>query len=177
MLVLELIVIGVALVVAVSIVWYTLKLGISPMPSAESARAEILQLIDLAEDGPIIDLGSGWGNLLIPLARQYPERSIVGYELSPVPWLFSVFLKRVLGLKNLHVLRRDFLHEDLSHAAVLICYLHPEGMQGIASKLHTDHHCAGCLISHNFALPSFEPEKVIKANDLFRSPIYVYRFG
>jgi len=169
------------LLIGASIVWSTLSLGISPMPSSKKARLAMLQLIREidkeeagADDGAIFELGSGWGNLLIPLAKTYPEREVVGYELSLMPWLTSVMLKQLLGLKNLQVHRKDFLLADLTRASVVLCYLFPGGMNNIERKLNADAGEVRYLISNNFALPSHTASKTLQIDDFYRSPVYLY---
>jgi hypothetical protein len=162
---------------AATIVWSTLRVGISPMPSSEKARDAIFELMKDSGGGTVYDLGSGWGSLVIPLARQYPNRRIVGYEISFVPWLVSVLRKRVFGLRNLHLYRKDFLQADFSKAEVLICYLHTVGMSEIAKKLMAERCFDGVLISNNFGLRDFQPERTVQINDFYKSPIYRYRLS
>jgi hypothetical protein len=125
--------------------------------------------------GPVYDLGSGWGGLVIPLSKKYPDRKIVGYEVSFVPWLVSVLFRSVFRLHNLEIYRKNFLQADLSGAEVLICYLHTEGMSEVAKKLTAERSADGFLISNNFGLPIGQPEKTVKINDFYKSPIYRYR--
>ena len=125
--------------------------------------------------GPIVDLGSGWGTLVVALARKYPHRKVIGYEISFVPWLYSVIRKSVSGLDNLNLHRRDFLDADLSEASVLICYLFPGGMVSLEDKLDRDNVRNVLIVSSTFALPSSEPVKVIRVKDIYRTPVYLYR--
>ena len=173
----ELSFIALLLLACLSILWSTVKVGISPMPSSSKARQAIVQLIATAGDGPIVDLGSGWGSLVIPLAVKYPGRQVVGYELSLLPWLVTVLIGKCLRLNNLTVYRQDFFSADLSNASVIVCYLFPAGMAALALRL-AELKAAPCyLISNTFALPSFQPETSLRLDDLYRSPIYRYRIG
>jgi predicted RNA methylase len=168
----------------ISIVWSTLTSGISPMPSSKKARQAMLQLVgeivsetaDEIDTGPIFELGSGWGNLLMPLAKEYPQRQIIGYELSIVPWFTTLILKNLLGLKNITVYRKNFLHADLTSASIILCYLYPEGMQDLESKIKSQRGQLKYLISNNFSLPMQQPIKSIQLDDLYQSPIYLYKF-
>ena len=172
---LDVFLIALTLIAGATIVWSTLTLGISPMPSTHKARQAMFQLADETGDGSIYDLGSGWGHLVIRLAKRYPHRQIVAYELSMLPWLTTLALKRMLGLSNLTIHRENFLKADLSQASVIMCYLHPPTMKSINEKLVQENEGAQYLISHNFALPSHQAFKVIRLNDFYRSPIYLYR--
>ena len=158
-----------------SIVWSSLRTGISPMPSSRKATRTMLTEIGTADTGPIIDTGSGWGTLVIALAKKYPQRQVIGYELSPVPWLISFIRKQTGQIHNLSLHRKDFLKADLSNATTLLCYLFPGGMISLETKLQDEQNKISLIISNTFAMPSHEPSKVIELNDIYSTPVYVYR--
>ena len=135
------------------------------------------KLIDETGSGTIIDLGSGWGNFVIPIAKRYPQRQIVGYEISFLPYFTSTLIKHILGLKNLTLYRQDFLKANLSTASVLVCYLFPATMNKIKNKLLLDKPGVEFLISNNFSLPSHQFDKVIQLNDFYKSPVYLYKLN
>ena len=175
--VLEIVVVVGILLVVLSIAWSTARVGISPTPSSGKARDVMIELLADTSTGPVYDLGSGWGGLVIRLARKYPDRKIVGYEVSLVPWLVSVFFKKILRLGNLEIYKKNFLQADLSGADVLVCFLHTDGMCQLAQKLTAEEGFNGFLISNYFALPSCQPEVSMRINDFYQSPIYCYRLG
>ena len=74
---------------AVLIVVYSLRVGITPMPSSGAARRRIVELVPADLEGTILELGSGWGGLAVALARRFPAAQVVAYELSPVPWIVA----------------------------------------------------------------------------------------
>ena len=86
----------------------------------------------------------------------------------------SVLLKKVLGLDNLRVYRKNFLREDLARASVVVCYLFPGDMRGIENKLKAEGGSFEYLISNNLSLPSNKPIKTIQIDDFYKSPIYLY---
>ena len=131
----ELILLAFVFLISMSIVWTTLQTGISPMLSSRKARQAMLAAIDSSKNSPLIDLGSGWGTLVVALSRKYPQRQIIGYELSWFPWLVSLIRKYILRLDNLTLYREDFLKAKLPDSSVLLCYLFPKGMLYIEEKL------------------------------------------
>ncbi|WP_051303105.1 class I SAM-dependent methyltransferase [Psychromonas aquimarina] len=145
------------------------------MPSSNTAFKAVIQLIDESGTGTVVDLGSGWGNLVIRLARRYPQRQIIGYELSLLPWLTTKIIGKCLRLKNLTLYKQDFYKADLYNASLLICYLDPLAMLKIKNKLAAQPGNINFLISNNFALPAWQPEKVIRLNDFYKSPVFLYR--
>ncbi len=173
----EIILLIIAVLIALSIVYSTARFGISPMPSSKKAYQAMIKLIDETGSGPIIDLGSGWGNFVIPIAKRYPQRQIIGYEMSLLPCLISTLIKHALGLKNLTLYRQDFLTANLSTASVLVCYLFPAAMDKIKIKLQLEKPGVEFLISNNFALPSHQFDKVIQLNDFYKSPVYLYKLN
>ena len=150
-------------------------MGISPMPSSKKARQAMLQLTADTGDGAILELGSGWGNLLIALALAYPQRNIVGYELSFFPWLISKMIIKVRGIKNIQLQRKNFIHADLTEASVIVCYLYPGAMTKLEKKLKAEKSELNYLISNSFFLPSYQPSKTIQLNDFYKSNVYLYR--
>ena len=92
-----------------------------------------------------------------------------------MPWLTAVLVKKLLRLKNLELYRQDFLKSDWSGASVIVCYLFPGGMDSINNKLESEKSDIGFVISNNFALPSYQPDKIIRLNDFYNSPIYFYK--
>ena len=171
---LELILLVFVLLTALSIVWSTLQTGISPMMSSGKACQAMLAAIDRPANGPLIDLGSGWGTLVIAVARKYPHQQVIGYELSWFPWLVSIIRKYSLRLDNLTLYRKDFKNAELSNASILFCYLSPGSMVALHKKLNHEQLNEILIVSNTFALPSCQPTKVIRLKDVYQTPIYVY---
>ena len=102
------IVIGLALAALISIVFTSLRVGISPMPSSRKAQQAIISAIPQNTEGLIFDLGSGWGNVVLPLARSFPLATIRGVEVSLIPWAVSQIRASLSGPSNLNIERGNF---------------------------------------------------------------------
>jgi hypothetical protein len=166
--------VGLGLAVVAAIVVPSLRIGIAPMPSGALARRTMLDLVGTPRPGDsIADLGSGWGHLAIACARRHPACEVVGYERSWLPWIVSVIAARCCRLHNLRLLRQDFLAADLSRHDVLLCYLFRDGMRRLGGKLAGDD-CRPLLVSHTFALPGRDADRVVELGDLYRSRLWVY---
>lgn len=158
--------------VIVAVVWGSVANGISPMPTSPKVKAALFKVLPKVE-GTIIDLGSGWGTLLTPLAKAYPHSKIIGYETSWVPYLVSKLRKR----PNLSIIRRDLFSISLENATMVICYLYPGAMKRLQTKLDRELKKGTWVVSHTFALPGWKPLKVVEVNDLYRTKIYLYQKG
>ena len=57
----------------------------------------------------VIDLGSGWGTLLLPLARNFPQHKFIGYEISKLPFIVSTWRGR--NYQNLMFYKKDIIYD------------------------------------------------------------------
>ena len=159
-----------------TIVWYTLKNGMSPMPTGPRIQRAILDVLSrIQRDGVVVELGSGWGTLALGVARKNSDLRVVGFENSPVPYWISRLLCYVMLVPNLAIKRRNFYDMQLPEADVVICYLFSGAMERLREKFETELSADTWVISHTFDVPGWEPERVIEVRDLYRTKVYVYR--
>ena len=137
------------------------------MPSGRLAREKIVELVK-GEDSDIYELGSGFGGLVVKLAKAFPERRVIGIENSPIPWFISFIILKMNGLKNAKIVFGDFLKIDFEVMKTIVCYQYPKGMQKIYQKIKgpTD------LISYCFAINGVAPFRVYEIGKIIKSPIY-----
>lgn len=173
----ELGLLGLALLCALSIGAYTVITGVPPMPSTPAAVRALLTALPSLPAGAVFELGSGWGTLAFPLARRFPQRRVVAYELSPLPWLASRLWGMVRPSPNLKLIRGDFHDASLRDAALVTCFIVPGGMERLRPKLETELPRGALVASNSFAVPGWLPREVIELGGLWRAKIYVYRIG
>jgi hypothetical protein len=155
---------------ALSLIVSTLRLGIGPLPTSREVRGLILSLCPEDTRGLAYELGSGWGGLARALARRCPRAQVVGLEAAFVPWAFSRMVQALVPLPNLTLRRADFLKQPLDEAALAVCYLFTGAMQRLSTHLSP----RTTLVSSTFALPGRTPAQTVRANDLYRTPVYLY---
>jgi hypothetical protein len=160
----------------ISIVFVSLRNGISPMPATSPVRyAALAEINRLASRGTLVEAGSGWGTLAQQAARTCPGWRVVGIENSIFPLWISRILARLIH-RNTAV---AFKYEDLytysyKEAHAVICYLYPGAMKRLSTILPDRLAPGATVISICFAIPGWEAERVITCRDLYRTPIYVY---
>lgn len=155
--------------------WYSLITGISPVSSTFKSRKEIVRTVSPAQEGHIYELGAGWGAVAFPLARRCPEATVVAYELSPVPWFFLKARALFFGPRNLKILRRNFLKDDLSKASLVVCYLYPGAMAKLSSKLVMELKPSAKVISNTFEIPAWTPTLIQNLDDVMCPQIFHYK--
>lgn len=161
--------------VLLSVVYWSLRNGISPMPTSSKARRRLLSALPKDVSGTIYELGSGWGTLVFPLARHYPHCRVVGYETSWIPFWISKLRQFFMRLPNLELQRRDFYQMPLQDAGLVVCYLYPGAMRLLSVKLSEELKPGTWVISNTFSLPGWLASDVLEVGDLYYSKIYVYR--
>ena len=154
---------------------YSLITGISPVSSTYESRRKIIQTVAPDMKGLIYELGAGWGALAFPLARRCPGAIIVAYELSPVPWLYLKIRTLLLGPRNLKIVRRNFLKDNLSKATLVVCYLYPGAMRRLSSKLARELDSDASVISNTFEIPAWTPTIIQNLEDVMCPQIFHYK--
>lgn len=167
-------------IAAISIIVRTLRNGVPPMPSSPRVQAGMIAVIrqlGLPQHATVVELGSGWGSLSLAVSRAVPAAAVVGYENSPVPFWFSVALRRLFRAENLRLVRTNFHAVSLRDADLVICYLSLAAMARLQPKLAAELKASAMVVSSTFALPGWKPTKIAVADDMYRTRIYVYPAG
>ncbi|PJE80481.1 hypothetical protein CI610_00507 [invertebrate metagenome] len=160
---------------AVSIVIWSLLMGITPTPSSQPIKKNLKKILPEHITGSIHELGCGWGHLLPLLAKTYPESIIIGYERSYFPFLISKLCTYLLKHQRLTIHQKSFYKSDYSKAGLIVCYLFPTAMKHIVKKIYPELPVGCWLITHTFRLPDISPVTTLYCHDIYHTPIYVYQ--
>lgn len=174
-LLLQLGVLALVALAALSVVWSALRLGISPMPTLPAVRREVLAVLPEGLTGEVHELGAGWGTLAWAVAAARPAASVIAWEASPVPYLFCWLRLRVQPRPNLVLRFADFHDAELRRAACVIAYLWTGAMTRLAAKCDAELPPGAWVVTHTFAVRGWTPEVERRAGDLYRTPVYRYR--
>ena len=121
----------------------------------------------------LIDLGCGDGRVLRGVRRHFDIQAI-GYEFNLLAYLKARLL--CLGRRGISIRLRDFWKADLSGADVIFCYLFPDVLPDLSGKLGRELKAGAVVVSANFAIPGWHPEKVLRdVRGRHIDPLYVYR--
>lgn len=166
------------LLIAGSIVYYSLKNGISPMPTSNKVKRQLMSLLDQEKiHGRIYDLGSGWGTLATALADKYGDCCVTGFENSTIPYLASLIRSRLTHHRNIKFVRENFYNHPLNDADLVVCYLYPGAMEKLKIKFENELKENTVVLSNTFAIPAWRPAKNIVVDDLYRTKLYLYIVG
>ena len=170
-----LIILGIVLFIAASLIITTLRVTIPPMPSSRAVRWLVIAFLKKYHyEGSIVELGAGWGGLSRKAARALPHLPVTGIEISLLPFVFSWITQKVSGLKNLKHKKSDIFRIPFEPGAAYLCYLSPACMDQLEEQLTREESQGILVVSAVFALPGRIPLEVKEVNDLYRSRVYVY---
>lgn len=140
-----------------------------------TSRLRISAFMDAVPMKPgqlLIDLGCGDGRVLRNIRKKYKARCR-GYELNILAYLKAWLL--CMGDKEVKIRRQNFYNADLSGADVVFCYLFPDVMEKLSVKLKSELKPGTVIVSCNFPLPGYPPEKILKPQgSLHNDPIFIY---
>ncbi len=122
----------------------------------------------------ITDLGAGTGALLLPLARQFPNHTFIGYEWDMIPLLLAKFKAR--NLPNLTFEKQDYMQKDFSIFDLVLCYVLKHEGERVGKKLQSEMKKSCIVISEAFPLSHLHEIKQIQST-LCKIPrtIYIYK--
>jgi hypothetical protein len=172
---LEALALGLTCLAALSLIWSTLRLGISPMPTSPSVRRVLLSMISVDLEGEVHELGVGWGTLAFAIAERCPRAKVIAWEASPIPYLFCALRLRLQRRPNLELRFGDFHQADLRHATLVVAYLFTGAMTRLGEHFARELAAGSEVLTHTFAWRGRTPTETAHAPDLYRTPLYRYR--
>ncbi|THF63924.1 methyltransferase type 12 [Pseudothauera nasutitermitis] len=155
-----------------AVYWSSFRTQVPLYLSNRRTVAEVARLLPADRPVAVLDLGSGTGALLRPLARLRPDCRFTGIESAPAPHLLARLLGG--GLPNLALRRGDFFAESWSTHDVVYAFLSPVPMARVWQKACAELVPGALLLSNSFPVPGVEPAFVVDVADRRRTRLYAY---
>lgn len=138
----------------------------------EGLLADISEYLEKAKPGrTLVDLGSGWGTLLLPLAKKFPQHKFVGVERAFTPYHVSCLRGR--KLKNLQFIKGDLFEYNLGKVDVAISFLIGFIMPVLTKKFKEELPKGAVVYSPRFPLSKIKPDRVVDLGNKMET-FYVY---
>ena len=149
--------------------------------SGRKVRAALLALlpdpIPVPDDQRLrfIDLGCGFGGVVLSLARARPDGDFLGVELAPLPALIGWCRGRLSGFPNARLRRESLWNVDIRDADVVYVFLSPVPMPALWDKARREMKEGALLVSNSFVIPGVPADRVIEIDDARGSRLHVWR--
>lgn len=153
--------------------WTTFRTRVPLYLSSAQACARLLDLVPDRGAARVLDLGCGFGGLLVRGARARPNASFVGVELAPLPTLAAWW--RLRGMRNARVIREDLWKHDLAQYDFVYAFLSPLVMQALWHKARAEMKPGSVLVSNSFAVEGVQPDAIIPLSGRNSHALYLWR--
>ena len=135
--------------------------------------ATFLDAVPMNPGQILFDLGCGDGRVLRMVRKRYGVQAI-GFEINPLAYLRARLA--CLGTRGIDIRWQNFWKVDMEKADVVFCYLFPDVLKALSTKLKKELKPGAIIVSCNFKLPDLLPEQVLHPpSSLYDDPIYIYR--
>ena len=151
--------------------------SLSAAPWVPLFKKDVRRMINLAKLKPgevIYDLGAGDGRILLECVKQKQVRA-VGWEIAFLPYLIAklrIWLNKAGDKVTLRY--QNFYQADLSSADAIFCFLTPQAMRKLESKIKRELKPGARFLSYAFAFPTWQANVVDKPQDNLTA-IFLYR--
>jgi SAM-dependent methyltransferase len=146
----------------------------SPTPPEVVNR--MLDVAEIKHGDVLYDLGSGDGRIVVAAAKRFGIRA-VGFEIDPVLVKDSRQIIKQAGLEELVEIReQDIRAVDFSPASVVTMYLYPAANLRLRPVLMRDLRPGSRVISHDFDMGSWKPDRVERLQDRAGLSRTIYRW-
>lgn len=138
-----------------------------------SERIKECELNDTFKPFKVVDAGCGFGTLIVPLAKKFPQHQFIGIEHSYIPFWIAKFRGR--RISNMQIIHQDIFDYDFKDISFVICFLLPSIMDKFTKKCLQELQKKSYIFSNRFKLVGLEPFETIDLGDNF-SYIYLYEY-
>ena len=135
------------------------------VPTWEPVVYEMLKLAGVTRDDVVYDLGSGDGRIVILAAQKHGARG-VGIEIDPKLVAVSRQVARQAQVADkVTFLEGDLFTANIADATVVTLFLSSTINQRLEQKLRRELRPGTRIVSHQFGIGSWLPEKTVRAVD------------
>lgn len=161
-----------AFVLLLAVYWTSFRTQVPLYLSNRRTVAAVAALLP-ARPASVLDIGSGTGSLLRPLATMRPDCRFTGIEAAPAPCWLARLLAR--ARPNLRFERGDFFRTSWAGHDLVYAFLSPVPMEAVWRKASRELAADALLLSNSFAVPGIDPAFVVEVDDRRRTRLYAYR--
>jgi len=151
---------------------YAAIIGAPPAPTDKTRIKEIIKVAGIKPNHKFYELGSGTGRIMV-LTAKMSGAEVIGFELSPIFYLISLLNLKMHRVKKYKLYLKNFFNANLKEADVVFCFLMPNAVEKLKSKLKQELKAEAKIISYVFEIKGWTPYTVIEGNQ--KLPVYIYQ--
>ena len=132
------------------------------------------QLSQSKKNLTVLDPGCGTADLIISLAKQFPQHSFIGIEWNKSLSLIAKYKGR--NLPNVTILCQDMFSCSFEKADIIVCFLIDPLMERFGEKIKKEGKKGLIVYSNTFSIPNLPLAEKIKTRKFFLfGNLYIYK--
>ncbi|MBW3625204.1 MAG: class I SAM-dependent methyltransferase [Armatimonadetes bacterium] len=144
------------------------KLDVPYVPTPMNVVEEMLRLTNVNKNDMVYDLGCGDGRIVVTAAKEHGARGL-GVDIDPERIRESRENAKEAGVTDkVQFLQKDLFTMDIRPATVMTMYLLPSVNLKLRPKLFRDLRPGTRIVSHDFDMGSWQPDKETQVSGPFR---------
>lgn len=151
-----------AFIFLLGLYWTTFRTQVPFYPSGRFVWKAIDSFLPKEKQIEFVDIGSGFGGLILHLARLRQDSRFTGIEVAPLPWIASCCRAWMAGSLASFV-RGDYAKLNFRHYDVVFAYLSPAAMPALWAKANAEMRSGALLLSYEFCIEGVDPHLIINS--------------
>lgn len=144
--------------------WSTFRTQVPYYPSRLPVWQAVEKMLPEREEMRFIDIGCGFGGLVLHLARRKLSGRFSGIEIAPLPWAIARLRARITGAAAQFV-RGDYRLLNLADYDVVFAYLSPVAMPDLWEKARAEMRPGSLLLSYEFPIAGVPADEIVSPTD------------
>lgn len=163
------------LIVAVLVLIYvpTFWTKVPYYPTSQPMYHAILSLLPEKKEFSFIDLGCGFGDLLLFLSRERTAARFLGAEIGPLPYLVAKTRTALTSKNRVGILFQSFWRISLSDYDFVYAFLSPEPMEKLWEKVQKEMKPGTIFLTNSFEVPS-QATRILEVDDKRKTKLFVH---
>lgn len=149
-----------AFLVFLFLYWSTFRTQVPYYPSRLPVWETVARMLSERDGVRFIDIGCGFGGLVLYLARRQPSGRFFGIEIAPLPWAVARLRGRMAG-DAAQFVRGDYRSLNLADYDVVFAYLSPVAMPGLWEKAQAEMRPGSLLLSYEFPIAGMPADEIV----------------
>lgn len=154
----------VAFLIFLFLYWSTFRTQVPYYPSRLPVWQVVEKMLPEREGMRFIDIGCGFGGLVLHLARRKLSSRFSGIEIAPLPWAIARLRARMTGSAAQFV-RGDYRLLNLADYDVVFAYLSPVAMPDLWEKARAEMRPGSLLLSYEFPIAGVSADEIVSPKD------------
>ncbi|MBQ9236078.1 MAG: class I SAM-dependent methyltransferase [Alphaproteobacteria bacterium] len=122
----------------------------------------------------VLDPGCGTADLIIRLAKQFPQHQFVGIEWNK--GLYKIAKLKSNRIDNVEILCQDMFDYSFADTDIIVCFLMEPLMEKLGRKIKSEGKSGLVVYSNTFKIPNLElKEKILTRKFLLFGNLYIYK--